>query len=92
MTLDPSDKTASRKHCEILLRDGAVFVRNLSGSQQGTVLNGRRIGRRKETDAHGAGPEKAAVTLEKGAPGEELVPLYSGDELKLGRHRIRVTY
>ncbi len=44
MRLD--DRTISRRHAQILLRDGRVLVKDL-GSQNGTAVNGLKI--REET-------------------------------------------
>ena len=87
VNLDPSDKTVSRKHCELILQGGEVYARNLSGSVQGTVLNGRRI-----SGGASEQPEGGARSERRSARYIGMEPLNSGDELTLGRHTVRVLF
>jgi pSer/pThr/pTyr-binding forkhead associated (FHA) protein len=59
------EQGVSRRHCEVLVRDDGVFVRDL-GSTHGTWVDGRRV---RTEDRLAAG---ATITLGARGPGVEL--------------------
>jgi pSer/pThr/pTyr-binding forkhead associated (FHA) protein len=70
---DVSNLVLSRRHCVLEIDAPAVRVRDV-GSRNGTFVNGRKLGQRR----NGA-PPGAAVSAER-----EAVELHDGDRLALG--------
>lgn len=78
--LPSSNKSASRHHCAVEVSPPHAELKDL-GSRHGTILNGRTVGGRADTDPpEGRGP----VT-------EEAVALHDGDEIQVGTTVFRFT-
>lgn len=87
LQLDPSDRNISGKHAILYAENGQLFLRDLN-STNGTYVNGNRVGGR---DAQSALSDKTMV-LDEATEQESGYLLNRGDEIRMGKHHITVSW